>query len=262
MTDQTSANSPLAGKTALVMGLANKYGIAWPIGQAFHAAGARVAFTHLNERVERDVTKLTAELPGTTSYQCNVDNDEELAALAASVAADLGAVDILVHAIAFAPADEMKNRFLETTREGFRIAHNTSVYSLIAAARMVVPLMPDGGSIITLSYLGADRAFPRYNVMGVAKAALEATARYLAFDLGSRKIRVNTISAGPVKTLSAMAVGGIDEMFAHTERKAPLHRNIDGDEVGKVALFLLSDLSSGVTGENLFVDSGFNIVGI
>lgn len=254
--------APLAGKTALVMGLANKYGIAWPIGQAFHAAGARVAFTHLNERVERDVNKLTAELPGTTSYGCNVDNDAELDALAARVTTDLEKVDILVHAIAYAPADEMKNRFLETTREGFRIAHNTSVYSLIAAARHFVPLMPEGGSIITLSYLGADRAFPRYNVMGVAKAALESTVRYLALDLGEQKIRVNAISAGPVRSFSARGIPGFDEMMDVAADRAPIKGRLDPAQVGSTAVFLASDGAAAITGETVFVDGGYHAVGM
>jgi enoyl-[acyl-carrier protein] reductase I len=170
-----------------------------------------------------------------------------------------------VHSLAFANREYLKKdegNFLSTPRDVMKQAVDISAYSLLALARAAAPLMTSGGSIIALTYLGANQVIPGYNVMGVAKAALEATARYLAFDLGGKKIRVNTISAGPVKTLSAMAVGGIDEMFAHTERKAPLHRNIDGDEVGKTAVYLLSDLSSGVTGENIFVDSGFNIVGL
>lgn len=262
MTEQATSTGQLAGKTALVMGLANKWSIAWPIGQSLHAAGARVAFTHLNERVERDVTKLLAEVPGATTYQCNVDNDEELDTLAEAVKNDLGTVDILVHSIAYAPADEMKNRFLETSREGFRIAHNTSVYSLIAAAQRIVPLMPDGGSIITLTYLGADRAFPRYNVMGVAKAALESTVRYLALDLGEQRIRVNAISAGPVRSFSARGIPGFDEMMDKAADRAPIKGRLDPSQLGTTAVFLASDGAAAITGETLFVDGGYHAVGM
>lgn len=260
MTEQ--ASGLLAGKTALVMGLANKWSIAWPIGQAMAAAGARVAFTHLNERVQRDVDKLLTEIPGSQSFQCNVDNDEELDALAETVKNELGQVDALVHSIAYAPADELKNRFLDTSREGFRIAHNTSVYSLIAAANRIVPLMTEGGSILTLTYLGADRAFPRYNVMGVAKAALESTVRYLAYDLGEQNIRVNAISSGPVRSFSARGIPGFDEMMDMAAERAPIKGRLDPVMVGQTAAFLASDGAAAITGETIFVDGGFHSVGM
>jgi enoyl-[acyl-carrier protein] reductase I len=198
-------------------------------------------------------------------HPCDVGSDESMQRFFAAAKEKFGTIDFLVHCLAFANRDYLKKdygNFTSTPREVYTQAVDISAYSLIALARHAVPLMPEGGSILAMTYLGADKVIPGYNVMGVAKAALEATARYLAFDLGPKKIRVNAISAGPVRTLAAMAVGGIDEMFAHTERKAPLQRNIDGDEVGKTAVYLMSDLSSGVTGETIFVDAGFNSVGL
>lgn len=196
---------------------------------------------------------------------CDVSRDEDIEAFFAVAREKFGTIDFLVHSLAFANPNYLKKdegNFTSTPREVFKQALDISAYSLISLARAAAPLMPQGGSIIAMTYYGAEKVIPGYNVMGVAKAALEANARYLAFDLGNKKIRVNTISAGPIRTLSAMGVGGIDEMFAHTERKAPLHRNIEADEVGKTAVYLLSDLSSGVTGENIYVDSGFNSVGL
>ena len=196
-------------------------------------------------------------------HPCDVSKDEDIETFFSAARDKFGKVDFVVHSLAFADKTYLeKGSFLKTPREVFKQALDISAYSLIGVARAAAPLMPDGGSIIAMTYLGSEKVVPGYNVMGVAKAALESTARYLAFELGEKKIRVNTLSAGPVRTLSAMAVGGIDEMFAHVERKSPLKRNIDGDEVGRAALFLLSDLSSGVTGENLYVDSGFNTVGL
>ncbi|HEY0007308.1 MAG TPA: SDR family oxidoreductase, partial [Tepidisphaeraceae bacterium] len=198
-------------------------------------------------------------------HPCDVGSDESIEQFFTAAKEKFGQIDFLVHCLAFANRDYLKKdagNFASTPREIYTQAVDISAYSLLALTRAAAPLMPDGGSVIALTYLGSTQVIPGYNVMGVAKAALECTARYLAFDLGSKKIRVNTISAGAVRTLSAMAVGGIDEMFTHTEQKAPLKRNIDADEVGKTAVYLLSDLSSGVTGENIFVDSGFNIVGL
>ncbi len=252
----------LAGKTCVVMGLANKWSIAWPIGQAMAAAGGKVVFSYVNERIKRDVDKLLPELPGATAYACDVTSDEALDAFAAALARDHGKVDALVHSIAFAPADELKNPFLETTREGFRIAHDVSVYSLIAAARRVVPLMTDGGSITTLTYLGSERAFPKYNVMGVAKAALEASVRYLAVDLGGQGVRVNAISAGPVRTLAASGIGDFRYILKWNEYNSPLKRNTTLEDVGGAAVYLLSDLGGGTTGEVLHVDSGYHVVGM
>jgi enoyl-[acyl-carrier protein] reductase I len=252
----------LAGKSCVVMGLANKWSIAWPIGQAMAAAGGRVVFSYLNERIKRDVDKLLPELPGATAYACDVSTDEALDDFAAALARDVGPVDALVHSIAFAPVDELKNRFSETSREGFRIAHDVSVYSLIAAAKRIVPLMPNGGSITTLTYLGSERAFPKYNVMGVAKAALEASVRYLALDLGEQRIRVNAISAGPVRSFSARGIPGFDKMMDYVAESAPLKGRLDPQQIGSTAVFLASDGAAAITGETLFVDGGYHAVGM
>ena len=251
----------LAGKTAVVFGLANKRSIAWGIAQKLHAAGATLAICYQNERMKPDAEELIAELPGAAGFQCDVSNDAEIATLFAALQQKYGKLDILVHAVAYAPAEELRGEFLSTTREGFRIAHDVSVYSLIAVTRAAAPLMTEGGSIITLTYFGSVKVVPNYNVMGVAKAALEATVRYLAWNLGPKNIRVNAISAGPIKTLAARGVGALGDMLrAHADR-APLHRNVDQLEVGSAALFLASDLASAVTGETLYVDCGYNIMG-
>ncbi len=251
----------LAGKTAVVFGLANKRSIAWGIAQKLHAAGATLAICYQNERMKPDAEELIAELPGATGFQCDVSNDAEIETLFAALQQKYGKLDILVHAVAYAPVEELRGEFLSTTREGFRIAHDVSVYSLIAVSRAAAPLMTEGGSIITLTYFGSVKVVPNYNVMGVAKAALEATVRYLAWNLGQKNIRVNAISAGPIKTLAARGVGALGDMLrAHADR-APLHRNVDQLEVGGAALFLASDLASAVTGETLYVDCGYNIMG-
>ena len=256
----------LEGKKGLVLNVANDRSIAWHIGNNAIKQGATVGFGYLPmEKMERRARKSLDEMGASNAWlqPCDVGSDESIAAFFKAAAEQFGTIDFMVHSLAFANRDYLAvGKFLTTPREVFRQALDISAYSLIAMSRAAAPLMPNGGSIIALTYLGSEKAVPGYNVMGVAKAALESSMRYLAFELGEKKIRVNTISAGPVRTLSAMAVGGIDEMFAHTEKKAPLKRNIDGDEVGKTAMFLLSDLSSGVTGENVFVDSGFNIVGL
>jgi enoyl-[acyl-carrier protein] reductase I len=201
------------------------------------------------------------ELPGAEALQCDVSNDAEIESVFADLKQRHGKLHVLVHSVAYAPAEELKNNFVETTREGFRVAHDVSVYSLIALARAAAPLMMEGGSILTLTYYGAEKVVPHYNVMGVAKAALEATVRYLAADLGRQNIRVNAISAGPIKTLAARGIGGLSDMLkAHAER-APLHRNTEQAEVGATAAFLASDLASGITGEVIHVDSGYNIMG-
>jgi enoyl-[acyl-carrier protein] reductase I len=263
MAEQSGAQGGLlAGKTCVVMGLANKWSIAWPIGQAMAAAGGKVVFSYLNERIKRDVDRLLPELPGATAYECDVTSDEALDAFAGALARDVGTVDALVHSIAFAPAEELKSPFLQTTREGFQIAHDVSVYSLIAAAQRVVPLMTEGGSITTLTYLGSERAFPKYNVMGVAKASLEATVRYLAFDLGERQIRVNAISAGPVRSFSARGIPGFDRMMDFVAESAPIKGRLDPSQIGSTAVFLASDGASAITGETIFVDGGFHAVGM
>jgi enoyl-[acyl-carrier protein] reductase I len=261
----------LDGKKGLILNIANDRSIATHIAANAIREGARCGFGFLPmdnpEKSQRRVRKAMEEFgfPNEFLHPCDVGSDESIASFFSAARDQFDKIDFLVHCLAFANRDYLKKdagNFTSTPRDVFKQAVDISAYSLIALARAALPLMSDGGSIIALTYLGAEKVIPGYNVMGVAKAALEASARYLAFDLGSRRIRVNTLSAGPVKTLSAMAVGGIDEMFAHMERKAPLHRNIEADEVGKTAVYLLSELSSGVTGENIYVDSGFNIVGL
>jgi enoyl-[acyl-carrier protein] reductase I len=251
----------LAGKTAVVFGLANKRSIAWGIAQKLHAAGATLAICYQNERMKPDAEQLIAELPGASGFQCDVSNDHEIETLFAAFKQKYGKIEILVHAVAYAPVEELRGEFLSTTREGFRIAHDVSVYSLIAVSRAAAPLMTESGSIITLTYFGAEKVVPNYNVMGVAKASLEATVRYLAWNLGPRNIRVNAISAGPIKTLAARGVGALGDLLKSHADRAPLHRNVDQLEVGGAALFLASDLASAVTGETLYVDCGYNIMG-
>lgn len=251
----------MKGRVAVVFGIANKRSIAWAIAQRLQAAGATLAITYQNERLADNATSLIEGLPGAQAFQCDVSNDSEITQLFERFKSQYGKINALVHSVAFAPADELKNDFILTTREGFRIAHDVSVYSLIALSRAAAPLMTEGGSVITLTYYGAEKVVPRYNVMGVAKAALEASVRYLAADLGPQKIRVNAISAGPIQTLAARGISGLSEMLkAHAER-APLKRNIETSEVGDTALYLASDLSTGITGETIYVDCGYNIMG-
>jgi enoyl-[acyl-carrier protein] reductase I len=251
----------LSGRTAVVFGVANKRSIAWAIAQQLHAGGAKLAITYQNERLEQEARDLLTVLPGTEPFRCDVSQDGEIDHLFAQLKERYGKLHVLVHSIAFAPADELKNDFVNTTREGFRIAHDVSVYSLIALSRAAAPMMEDGGSIMTLTYYGSEKVVPRYNVMGVAKAALEASVRYLAQDLGRRRIRVNAISAGPIKTLAARGISGLGDMLkAHADR-APLQRNVDVNEVANTAVFLASDASSGITGEVIHVDCGYNIMG-
>ena len=256
----------LDGKKGLILNIANDRSIAWHIANNCVKQGATCGYGFLpNEKMERRVRKALDEMGQTDPWMCpcDVGSDESINNFFDEAKKTLGTIDFLVHSVAFANKDYLAlGKFLSTPRDVYAQACDISAYSLLALARGAASLMPDGGSIIALTYNGSQQAVPGYNVMGVAKAALESTSRYLAFELGEKKIRVNTISAGALRTLSSMAVGGIDEVFAHTERKSPLKRNIDADEVGKTAIYLLSDLSSGVTGENIFVDSGFNIVGL
>jgi enoyl-[acyl-carrier protein] reductase I len=248
-------------KTAVIFGLANKRSIAWAIAQKLNEAGWRLAITYQNERLEQEAKDLITDLPGADGFMCDVTSDAEIAKLFELLKARYGALDGLVHSVAFAPGEDMKGEFLNTTREGFRIAHDVSVYSLIAVARAAAPLMTNGGSIVTLTYYGAEKVVPKYNVMGVAKAALEATVRYLANDLGPKGIRVNAISAGPIKTLAARGVSQLGEMLKSHAERSPLKRNVDPAEVGGTAAFLLSPAGSGITGETLYVDCGYNIMG-
>jgi enoyl-[acyl-carrier protein] reductase I len=251
----------LEGKTAVVFGLANKRSIAWGIALKLHEAGAKLAICYQNERMKAEAAGLIDELPGAEGFQCDVSNDAEIDALFARLKERYGKLDVLVHAVAFAPPEDLRGDFINTSREGFRIAHDVSVYSLIAVTRAAAPLMTDGGSVMTLTYYGAEKVVPNYNVMGVAKAALEATVRYLASSLGPHKIRVNAISAGPIKTLAARGVGALGEMLKVHAEKAPLRKNVEQIEVGGTAAFLASDISGAITGETIYVDCGYNIMG-
>ena len=251
----------LEGRTAVVFGVANKRSIAWGIAQGLHAAGTKLIITYQNERLELEAKDLILSLPGAEAYRCDVSKDEEITNLFAALKASHGKLHTVVHSIGYAPAEELKNDFVNTTREGFRVAHDVSVYSLIAVCRAAAPLMEDGGSVITMTYYGAEKVVPHYNVMGVAKAALECAVRYLAQDLGRRKIRVNAISAGPIKTLAARGISGLGDMLRACAESAPLQRNVEVSEVGSTGVFLASDASSGITGEIIHVDCGYNIMG-
>ncbi len=250
-----------AQRTAVIFGLANKRSIAWAIAQKLHEAGWRLAITYQNERLEQEAKDLITELPGAAGFMCDVSNDEQIARLFEELKNRYGTLHGLVHSVAFAPAEELKGEFLSTTREGFRIAHDISVYSLVAVTRAAAPLMTAGGGIVTMTYYGAEKVVPRYNVMGVAKAALEASVRYLAHDLGPKNIRVNAISAGPVKTLAARGIAGFGDMLKSHAERAPMKRNVDTAEIGATAAFLLSEAGSGITGETIYVDCGYNIMG-
>jgi enoyl-[acyl-carrier protein] reductase I len=251
----------LDGRIAVVFGLANKRSIAWAIAQKLHEAGCKLIISYQNDRMKQEAEGLLSELPGAETVQCDVSNDAEIASVFEELKQRHGKLHVLVHSVAYAPAEELKNDFVQTTREGFRIAHDVSVYSLIALSRAAAPLMTDGGSIMTMTYYGAEKVVPHYKVMGVAKAALEATVRYLASELGTQNIRVNAISAGPIKTLAARGIGNLGDMLKYHADRAPLHRNTEQAEIGGVAAFLASDLASGITGEVIYVDSGYNIMG-
>jgi enoyl-[acyl-carrier protein] reductase I len=248
-------------KTAVIFGLANKRSIAWAIAQKLQSAGWRLAITYQNERLALEAKDLIAELPGAEGFMCDVTQDDQIARLFKELKEKYGVLHGLVHSVGFAPESDLKGEFVNTTREGFRIAQDISVYSLIAVARGALPLMTAGGSVVTLTYYGAEKVVPRYNVMGVSKAALEATVRYLAYDLGPKGIRVNAISAGPIKTLASRGISGFGDMLKVQAERAPLKRNVDAAEVGATAAFLLSGGSSGITGETIYVDCGYNIMG-
>ena len=254
----------LEGKTGLVVGVANKRSIAWAIAQALAGAGMRLAFTYQGERLKESVQELAATLPGAVLYPCDVTSDIEIEALATALGRELGALDTLVHSVAFAQREDLEGGFAKTSREGFRVAHDVSAYSLVALTRAVLPLLEKsaGASVIAMTYYGSEKVAQGYNVMGVAKAALEATIRYLAADLGPRGVRVNGISAGPVNTLAARGIRGFTEILRHNAEKAPLKRNVELREIGDTALFLASRLSSGITGEVIFVDCGYHIMAV
>ena len=248
-------------RTAVIFGLANKRSIAWAIALKLQEAGYRLAIVYQNERMAQEAKDLITELPGADGFMCDLSFDDQIVKLFEEFKTRYGTLHGIVHSVAFAPAEELKGEFLNTSREGFRMAHDVSVYSLIAVSRAAAPLMTAGGGIVTMSYFGAEKVVPKYNVMGVAKAALEATVRYLASELGAKNIRVNAISAGPIKTLAARGIAGLGEMLKQHAERAPMKRNVDPAEVGGTAVFLLSDASSGITGETIYVDCGYNIMG-
>jgi len=251
----------LDGRVAVVFGVANKRSIAWSIAQGLHEAGAKLIITYQNERLEQEAKDLIPSLPGAEGFMCDVSKDEEIDRLFAHIKERHGKLDVLVHSVAFAPPDDLKGEFVNTSREGFRVAMDVSVYSLVAVSRAAAPLMTDGGSIMTMTYFGAEKVVPHYNVMAVAKAALECAVRYLASDLGPKKIRVNAISAGPIQTLAARGISGLRDMLKGHAERAPLRRNVQVKEVGDTGVFLASDASSGITGETIYVDCGYNIMG-
>ena len=253
----------LKGKKAVIFGVANDRSIAWGIAQSLHAEGAELAFTFAGEALEKRVRPLGEGIGSKIILPCNVTKDEEIEQVFQQLRKEWGGLDILVHAIAFANKEDLLNPYLETSRAGFHLALDVSSYSLIPLARYAAPLMEGRkGAILTMTYLGSEKVIPNYNVMGVAKAALEASVRYLAHDLGSKGIRINAISAGPIRTLAASGISGFKDMLHYVSERAPLKRNIDQDEVGRTALYLVSDLASGVTGEILHVDAGYNIMGM
>jgi enoyl-[acyl-carrier protein] reductase I len=255
--------SLLAGKTGIVFGVANKRSIAWAIAQAWAREGAKLAFTYQGERLKDNVTELTSAFgPDTLLLPCDVTKDEDIATVFQTVGEKFGKLNLLLHSVAFAPKDALEGEFVNTSREAFRVAHDVSAYSLVALARGAAPLMTEGGSIVAMSYYGAEKVVPHYNVMGVAKAALEASTRYLAYDLGPKKIRVNCISAGPVQTLAARGISGFSEMFKHYEAHAPLKRSCTTDELGATGAFLASDGAAAITGQVIYVDGGYSIMGM
>jgi enoyl-[acyl-carrier protein] reductase I len=252
----------LSGRNALVMGVANHRSLAWAIAQTLHRAGARLCLTYAGERLQSSVEELAATLPGTLILECDVTRDATIDAVAARLGEAFGSLEMIVHGIAFARKEDLEGSFVATPREGFMAALDVSAYSLLNVTHRMLPLLEKhGGSILTLSYLAAERAVPSYNVMGSAKAVLEQSVRQLAWELGAKNIRINAISAGPVNTLAARGIHGFTDMLRKHAEKAPLKRNVTQDEVGACGLFLLSDLSSGITGEVIYVDAGYSIMG-
>ncbi|MFC4403266.1 enoyl-ACP reductase FabI [Gracilibacillus xinjiangensis] len=257
-------NFSLEGRTYVVMGVANKRSIAWGIARSLHEAGARLIFTYANDRFEQPVKDLAETLEGQNAlfYECDVTNDQEVSNTFAKIKQDVGTIHGLAHCIAFANKEDLQGEFVDTSRDGFLLAHNISSYSLVVTAKAAAPLMTEGGGIVTLTYLGGERVVKNYNVMGVAKASLDASMKYLANDLGKHGVRVNAISAGPIRTLSAKGIGDFNSVLKKIEEEAPLRRTITQEEVGDSAYYLLSDLSRGVTGEIIHVDAGYNILGL
>ncbi len=252
----------LKDKVGMIFGVANKRSIAWACARACAERGARLAYTYQGERLKENVEKLAAEYGGSLVVPCDVSNQAEVDAAFEAVAAKFGRLDFVVHSIAFAPKEALEGEFVSTERDAFRMALEISAYSLTQVTRAAAPLMTEGGSIVTMTYYGAEKVVSNYNVMGVAKAALEASVRYLAADVGKLGIRVNAISAGPINTLSARGVKNMGSLLGYVGERSPLKRNVTVDEVGNTALFLVSDLATGITGETIYVDCGYNIMGI
>src|SRR6059036_453393 len=254
----------LDGTTGIVFGVANKRSIAWAIARALAGAGMRLAFTYQGDRLKENVEELAGTLPGSLLYPCDVTSDTEIAGVFTALGRETGALDVLVHSVAFAQREDLEGAFSKTSREGFRVAHDISAYSLVGLTRAALPLLEksDAASVLAMTYLGAERVAAGYNVMGVAKASLEASVRYLAASLGPKGVRVNAISAGPVNTLAARGIRGFTEMLKHHAEKAPLRRNVELREIGDTALFLASRMASGITGEVIYVDCGYNIMAV
>jgi len=256
-------NMVLAGKLGIVFGVANKRSIAWAIAQAWSKAGAQLAFTYQGERLKENVEELAGTFgEDTLILPCDVTKDDEIARVFQTVSEKFGKLNLLLHSVAFAPKDALEGQFLNTSREAFRVAHDVSAYSLVALSRAAAPLMNEGGSILAMTYYGAEKVVPHYNVMGVAKASLEACTRYLAYDLGPKRIRVNCISAGPVNTLAARGIAGFTEILRHYEAHAPLKRNVTPDELGTTGVFLAADGAGAITGQVIYVDCGYQIMGM
>jgi enoyl-[acyl-carrier protein] reductase I len=252
----------LQGKRGLVMGVSNARSLGWAIAEKLHAAGAELAFSYQGERLREDLEKLTREMPGTRLYPCDVTREEELQAMFSDLRDAWGSLDAVVHSIAFAPRPAMDGRYIETTRDDWRTALEISAYSLVAVARAAEPLLTEGGGLVTLTYYAAEKVVPKYNVMGIAKSALEASVRYLAYELGKKGVRINAVSAGPVRTVAARSIPGFMKMYNRVAEMAPLGRNVTHEEVGNLGLFLLSPMAAGITGETVYVDAGFHIMGM
>ena len=252
----------LQGKRGLVMGVANARSLGWAIAERLHAAGAELAFSYQGERLKEDLEKLTREMPGTRLYQCDVTRDEDLAATFDDLRTHWGGLDYVVHSIGFAPRAAMDGRFIETSREDWKTALDISAFSMVAVARAAEPLLSEGGGLVTLTYYASEKVVPKYNVMGIANSALEASVRYLAYDLCKKGVRVNAVSAGPVRTVAARSIPGFMKMYNRVAGVAPLGRNVTHEEVGNLGLFLLSPLASGITGETVYVDAGYHVMGM
>ena len=252
----------LKDKKALIFGVANNRSIAYGIAKVFKENGARLALNYLGEALKKRVEPISQELQSEFIFDCDVSSDDQIQAAAELVKEKWGKVDILVHSVAYAQREDLQGRFIDTSRKGFQIAMDISAYSLVRLCQAFEPMFSDDASVMTITYYGSQKVIRNYNVMGVAKAALEASVRYLAVDLGQKNVRINAISAGPIKTLAASGISGFKTILKTIEEKAPLHRNVTQEEVGNTALYLASNLSSGITGEVIYVDSGYNILGI